>query len=747
MAWGVAACGVSGCNPRAAGGGTAEVSANPVHPTVILGATEETSILPKPLGDWAQAVSLERWKLASEAFDHQYPWPPPPELRYVRARIAFELDEFGRAVELLRDLELSGFENDVADLRAESQLSRQPQHPPRPEDYLSAAETFRKRGAGRASFAAKAFVSAGQPKAALLVLAEALENTPKDQSATVASLLAQQAQIFESVGEKQKAIKNHRRLALELATTEAASGSDQALERLTQSALSKKERYARAEAFTEKGDLAKATRELELMNKAPGAAPPGVDVLRTMAWAQFKSRGDYEKASKLFTQAAALDPTHRTQDLFFAARALSRANQDELAIERYLELAKKSPESSYAEQARYFAARLYFLLGRSREAVLAYSDYQRRYKAGRFIDAVRWERGLARLALGEGKEALLDIDHALAKTTDAKEQAYLRELRGVALDFADRTDEAAQEWARVIDESPLSLAAMLSAARLQALGREPPPAITGPLVQEGAPLVVQLPSKVSKLFEWGLHDAAARELYAGRGAFVDRHAPTGERALCQAFGLFSTAELRFGYAHRVVPERVLMRGIETDTRWQWDCIYPRPYESIVAEEQARHGVPDGLVFAVMRQESAFKPRVRSPVGATGLMQLMPATAERAASEIGVAHDPDALVSPPYNIALGTFYLGKLLRSFDGNVPLTAAAYNAGPNAVRRWLKGSEGLPLDVWLARIPYDETRDYVRRVVGNWARYRYVQSGLDALPEIVLELPEVVPSETVEY
>jgi soluble lytic murein transglycosylase-like protein len=129
------------------------------------------------------------------------------------------------------------------------------------------------------------------------------------------------------------------------------------------------------------------------------------------------------------------------------------------------------------------------------------------------------------------------------------------------------------------------------------------------------------------------------------------------------------------------------------------------------------------------------------------MQLMPATAEQAARELGIEGNSARLTSPPYNIELGGFYLGKVLARFSGNVALAAAAYNAGPAAVRRWLAGGSALPLDLWVARIPYDETRGYVRRVVGNWARYRYLHGGLDAVPSIDLALPHLPPASESDY
>ena len=90
---------------------------------------------------------------------------------------------------------------------------------------------------------------------------------------------------------------------------------------------------------------------------------------------------------------------------------------------------------------------------------------------------------------------------------------------------------------------------------------------------------------------------------------------------------------------------------------------------------------------------------------------------------------------------------KLLDAFGGNVALAAAAYNAGPAAVRRWLDGGKTLPLDVFVARIPYGETLEYVERVVGNFARYRYLEDGPNAVPRLALALPTLPPPSGDEY
>jgi soluble lytic murein transglycosylase len=137
----------------------------------------------------------------------------------------------------------------------------------------------------------------------------------------------------------------------------------------------------------------------------------------------------------------------------------------------------------------------------------------------------------------------------------------------------------------------------------------------------------------------------------------------------------------------------------------------------------------------MRQESGFRVKVQSPVGAVGLAQLMPNTASRVIQEFGpVAHcaqaETPALDEPRCNMELGARYLRKLLSTFDGQLPLAVMAYNAGPQAVSRWVADKTPIPLDLFLARVPYAETRNYAQYVLTNFLVYRWLMQPADLRP-----------------
>ncbi len=138
-----------------------------------------------------------------------------------------------------------------------------------------------------------------------------------------------------------------------------------------------------------------------------------------------------------------------------------------------------------------------------------------------------------------------------------------------------------------------------------------------------------------------------------------------------------------------------------------------------------------FLLAVTRQESAFNPRAVSSAGARGLMQLMPATARHVAGRVRVRlPSPNDLFDPNTNVRLGAHHLAALMNRYDNHRALAAAAYNAGETRVARWRKGASGMPTDVWIERIPFRETRDYVKGVIA----FHHIYSRLLGNPAPVL-------------
>jgi soluble lytic murein transglycosylase len=160
-------------------------------------------------------------------------------------------------------------------------------------------------------------------------------------------------------------------------------------------------------------------------------------------------------------------------------------------------------------------------------------------------------------------------------------------------------------------------------------------------------------------------------------------------------------------------EKALRAASRAGAHDHLDVRFPLPFYDDVTAASKRSHLSQSLLWSVMRQESLFNPTATSYVGAKGLMQLMPRTARAVAKHHpSVGKRPD-LTDPAVNILLGSWYLGSAMERFDGRTPLAVAAYNAGPHRVSQWLKQTPFKQADVWVEAIPFNETRNYVQRIM----------------------------------
>jgi soluble lytic murein transglycosylase len=152
----------------------------------------------------------------------------------------------------------------------------------------------------------------------------------------------------------------------------------------------------------------------------------------------------------------------------------------------------------------------------------------------------------------------------------------------------------------------------------------------------------------------------------------------------------------------------------TSHRSDYNLRFPMPYREKVMIHAAAKQLDPSIIYGVMRRESLFDPKARSRVGALGLMQLMPATARSVAKGLGLKKPRQAdILKVENNINFGTQYFRTVLNRFDNNVSLAAAAYNAGPSRVKRWLPSAKTMPADLWVEIVPFKETRNYVQAVL----------------------------------
>jgi soluble lytic murein transglycosylase len=173
-------------------------------------------------------------------------------------------------------------------------------------------------------------------------------------------------------------------------------------------------------------------------------------------------------------------------------------------------------------------------------------------------------------------------------------------------------------------------------------------------------------------------------------------------------------------------------------------VFPNEYGPWIEKESKSSGVSEIWIRSLIRQESSFRPDVRSPSNAMGLMQILPATGAELARDLRIKdyQSSDALLNPEINIKIGSYYLARLIRGFNGNVPLALAAYNAGQGRIRRWLasrkdlspieaKPSSSPEVEIWLDELPWEETSFYVKSILRNWIVYQVLDGSKLALSE----------------
>lgn len=221
-----------------------------------------------------------------------------------------------------------------------------------------------------------------------------------------------------------------------------------------------------------------------------------------------------------------------------------------------------------------------------------------------------------------------------------------------------------------------------------------------------------------------------------------RRNPGFERALLLIdIGLRNEGVREWNFTLRGLSDRELLAAAQLACdREVWDrCIntsdrtraeidmaqrFPMPYRQQVVAQARDIGLDPAYIYGLIRQESRFIMDVRSHVGASGLMQIMPATARWTAKKIGLDYKPSMITDRDVNLRLGTAYLKLVLDDFGGSQALAAAAYNAGPGRPRRWRDGPLLEPA-AWAENIPFAETRDYVKKVLSNAVYYNAMLGG----------------------
>lgn len=432
-----------------------------------------------------------------------------------------------------------------------------------------------------------------------------------------------------------------------------------------------------------------------LLSKRYGKAKIARDARWHLAWMSYL-RGDFEAAlarwqslakEKIGRRQARTDSTARDRLQYWSAMALLRLDREKEAVDIFRELLRDPSIDYYAILSWY---RLKAIPG------VQLTEAENRLGAKRAVA----ESELKETIEEETFEAETEV--AKAKAAQATTGAPEAPVSEVA---SDSEDEAAAE------AEPGEADAETEETEVS-------------MVTEGGPVSVRDPAlrlrleRVRQLYALGLADETRWELQNLDSRVrnpQDRRLMMAELHRMGRFDRSSTlAELAFSGPR--------IRGGLEGARDLWEFAYPRAWQEIVVPAAKASRIDEELVWSIMRAESHFRPEARSPVGATGLMQIMPFTGERIASQLlgQSGFRASDLQDPETNIRYGARYLQRLQEKSAGSLPLTAASYNAGPHRVQAWLRGFGALRMDEFIEHIPFVETRNYVKKVTRNFQIYR---------------------------
>ncbi|HJV65977.1 MAG TPA: transglycosylase SLT domain-containing protein [Geomonas sp.] len=423
-----------------------------------------------------------------------------------------------------------------------------------------------------------------------------------------------------------------------------------------------------------------------------------------MGQSLFKAR-HYEEAKGVLigiTQKGGGNLTSEAR--FWLAKTLDKTGKGDEAYDLYLQLAadKNSP---VADDALLEAAYLKRFQRKWDLALQLFKKYQASYPSHN-KSTVTWELAWASYQTRDF-HAASGYFKSLAERDEQRERALYWLGRSLAASGDARGAEAA--FTALASEYPFGYYALICNrwCNVSAFPTAPKNLAESLAVPAGF-------EREKALIAFGLYDEATRELNAKK---IRNALPIAR--------LFLEMGNYNGALNIIAKEKP--RRSPADSATVWGLNYPLAFRDDVVKNASANALPESLVYAIMRTESNYLPGALSPVGAVGLMQIMPATAERISKG-----DSTRLTQPDLNIKLGARHLKGLLTQFDKKLPLVIAAYNAGSGNVKRWQKNLGELPNDEFVESIPFGETREYVKKVTTAMALYQrlYRQQAAGTVP-----------------
>lgn len=408
--------------------------------------------------------------------------------------------------------------------------------------------------------------------------------------------------------------------------------------------------------------------------------------------------------------------------LFLTGRAHQRSGNKSEALRVFEYISNVYPDGAFAARAEYRQADMSEGNGNFEKARELYKRLYSDFPKNGLADDSLWKEGWLTYLEKDYKGASLIFGKLLAEYPSSEYADTATYWSARTAEKMGMNDEAAVYYAGIIDNFPLSYYAAISRGRLSLIESEQPlprkirTISYMPLERHTAPekYVSSHIDKGNTLLSLGFKEDASMELSLAEARCRDKG------TLLEIAGLL----VKTGDYHRA--QRIALNNFQEHLRNDapdtgiWTLAFPSGFSEDVGKNAERNSLNPFLIHAVIREESSYRLDAVSRAGAVGLMQLMPSTGSTLSKERGLKNfSTNSLYISEVNISLGSLYLKKLVEGSKGKLPLAIASYNAGPNAVSAWVSMYGTEEMDEFIERIPYPETRNYVKKVLRSYEVY----------------------------
>ncbi|MEK6681278.1 MAG: transglycosylase SLT domain-containing protein [Nitrospirota bacterium] len=543
------------------------------------------------------------------------------------------------------------------------------------------------------------------------------------------------AEANEKEGNDANAAEYYRRVISEYAYHSLAQNAEERLSELRSrnpniSGLSTEELYVKANSLYKYPLFERAVPELQKLLVLLPKERHG-EILQKLGVALFRT-GRTDEAIAVFARIVSQPVSNNAgaEALIWLGRCYARLGDDENQIKSYNAILKRYSGSEWADDALFAMGDYYTSKGDFKKAIAFYSRLAEEFPESAFSENAQWYTGWLNYRSGKYKEAIVRFNDFLDKYPQSEYINRVMYWKGRASERLGRLNSAATMYQSVC-RTQFGFYCYNVKTRN---GNNNPDAgqqvvsINNEIIERKEAVITNNNAidgetnfiRARELSVFGMNEDAINELYK----LMERVSFNKASLL-----MINKALYDLGEYHRSVKNIIqnfydkTERGGSDLPDYFWELAYPQGYWPIANEYAKRYNLDPYLVLAIMREESWFDKQAVSRSGARGVMQLMPFTARWVSKQLRQDYKNDEnLFDADININFGAWYLSYLKKRFNGNIVLMTAAYNAGPEAVTRWINGNGNGDTDEFIEAIPYNETKGYVKRVLRSYAEYHRI-------------------------